>query len=328
MAALALWYVAPGRAEIRAGAEGEGAILVETLWSGLSRGTERLVFEGRVPPGEGARMRAPMQAGEFPFPVRYGYAAVGLVAEGPADLVGRAVFALAPHQTRFRAAPGQVVAVPAGVPPRRAILAANMETALNAIWDAGPGAEPGAGSRVAVIGAGLVGCLTAFLAAHVAGSAVTLIDTNPERRVAAAQIGVNFATGSPAGAAEGFDIVFHTSASAAGLATGLDLLAFEGTLIEMSWYGAGTVAVPLGGAFHSRRLTIRASQVGAVAPSRRGTTTHRDRLAEALALLADPRLDALITGEVAFEDLPARLPALLARDAPGIATAVRYRAEA
>ncbi|HEU0221663.1 MAG TPA: zinc-binding alcohol dehydrogenase [Paracoccaceae bacterium] len=316
----ALWYVAPGRAEIRLGAPGTGPLLVETLWSGLSRGTERLIFEGLVPPGEFTRMRAPMQEGELPFPVKYGYANAGRVREGPPQLLGRTVFALAPHQAAFRAGEEQVLPLPEGVPPRRATLAANMETALNAIWDAG--LAPG--SNVAVIGAGLVGCLTAYLARHQAGCTVTLVDPREERRLAASELGVNFApAGTPLGEC---GTVFHASASAEGLAAGLDMLALEGTLIEMSWYGAEPVPVPLGGAFHANRLRIVSSQVGHVAPSRRATTTRRGRLAEALALLADPRLDGLITTEIAFEELPARLPALLARDAPGIATAIRYQA--
>jgi NADPH:quinone reductase-like Zn-dependent oxidoreductase len=322
----ALWYVNAGQAEIRQGAAGAGPVRVETLWSGLSRGTERLVLEGRVPEGERERMRAPAQEGDFPFPVKYGYAAVGRVAEGPAELRGRIVFALHPHQAGFRCQPDFVLRVPEGVPARRAILAANMETALNAIWDAGLAA----GDRIAVIGAGLVGCLTAFLARHHAGAEATLIDRIAERRVTAAELGVRFVTSAEADTAlqKNFKTVFHTSASAAGLALGLDLLGFEGTLVEMSWFGAGPVPVPLGGAFHSRRLRIQSSQVGHVAPAMRASVSHRDRLARALALLADARLDALITGEVAFAGLPDALPRLLAQDAPGIATAVRYGAEA
>lgn len=314
----ALWYEAPGSAAVRDGAPGEGPVRVRSLWSGISRGTERLVFEGRVPASERERMRAPMQEGAFPFPVKYGYANVGRVTEGPEDLLGRTVFALAPHQVEFRTAPERVTPVPDAVPARRATLAANMETALNAVWDG----DVAPGDRVAVIGAGLVGVLTAFVARHHGGCDVTLVDKLGERQAVASALAVPFASDT-AGLGE-FKRVFHTSASAAGLATGLDLLAFEGTLVEMSWFGAEPVPVPLGGAFHSRRLRIVASQVGHVAPSRRATTGYRERMAQALALLADPRLDALITAEVAFVDLPARLPQILSRDAEGIATVIRY----
>ncbi|RMF32881.1 MAG: dehydrogenase [Alphaproteobacteria bacterium] len=314
----ALWYAGPGRAEIRPSAPGSGDVVVETLYSALSRGTERLVFEGRVPESERTRMRAPMQEGDFPFPVKYGYAAVGRVIAGPEALLGRVVFCLHPHQRAFVVPSTGVVPVPDGVPPRRATLAANMETALNAIWDAG--LEPG--QDVAVIGAGLLGCLVAHLAQTYADCNVTLADIRPQRRVTAGEIGVNFTTKLPAGA--GFATVFHTSASPAGLQAGLDALGFEGRLVELSWYGDRPVTLHLGGAFHSQRLSIVSSQVGAVAPSRRGRLSHRDRLAEALSLLRDDRLDALITSEIEFDRLADRIGEALGSRAEGIATIITY----
>ncbi|MEM8740169.1 MAG: zinc-binding alcohol dehydrogenase [Pseudomonadota bacterium] len=316
----ALWYVGPGQAEIRPAALGEGKVRVETLWSGLSRGTERLVFSGAVPQSEHLRMRAPAQEGAFPFPVKYGYAAVGRVTEGPTDLAGRIVFSLHPHQSVFCAHPERLLPVPEAVPPRRAILAANMETALNAIWDA----NPSPGSRVRVIGGGLVGCLTAWIAAHHAGCIVTLIDKLDARRAIADELAVTFASG--AAAQHEADLVFHCSASAEGLAAGLDALREEGRLIEMSWYGDRPVPVPLGAAFHAKRLTIVSSQVGRVAPSRRDRIAFRDRLAMALRLLDDPRLDVLITDEITFPDLPDALPVLLDPARTGtVGVAIAYR---
>ncbi|MEL6234670.1 MAG: zinc-binding alcohol dehydrogenase [Pseudomonadota bacterium] len=318
--ATALWYVAPGRAEIRPAALGEGGVRVETLWSGLSRGTERLVFSGAVPQSEHVRMRAPAQEGAFPFPVKYGYAAVGRVTEGPADLAGRIVFSLHPHQSVFCAHPERLLPVPEAVPPRRAILAANMETALNAVWDA----NPSPGSRVRVIGGGLVGCLTAWVAAHHAGCIVTLIDKLDARRAIADELAVTFASDAPA--QDAADLVFHCSASAEGLAAGLDALRDEGRLIEMSWYGDRPVSVPLGGAFHAKRLTIASSQVGRVAPSRRDRIAFRDRLGLALSLLDDPRLDALITDEITFRDVPDALPGLFDPARTGtVGVAIAYR---
>ncbi|MEM6487576.1 MAG: zinc-binding alcohol dehydrogenase [Pseudomonadota bacterium] len=318
----ALWYVSAQRAEIRPTALPpfhEGVIEIETEGSLLSRGTERLVFDGRVPPGEHARMRAPLQEGDFPFPVKYGYAAVGRVTAGPSDLVGRRVFALAPHQDRHRIPAAMAVPVPDGVPVGRAVLAANMETALNASWER---AIP-PGSRVLVVGLGLVGLLvTAVLAAR-GDLSLSATDLIAERADAVAPFGALFR--HPHEIAPGsVDLVFHTSASAAGLATALEALAFEGTVVELSWYGEGTVAVPLGGAFHANRLQILSSQVGHVAPTRRGRIGHRDRLAAALAHLADPRLDVCVTGSLPFAEAPAALPALLAPGAPGIATRLDY----
>lgn len=294
------------------------AVQLRTLWSGLSRGTERLVFEGRVPESEFDRMRAPHQRGAFPFPVVYGYSLVGLVEEGPQDLVGKTVFALHPHQSRCILPAADVTPLPASLPPRRATLAANMETALNALWDGGVGP----GDRVAIIGAGILGGLLAGLCSAIPGVEITLIDVQKSRRSLADHMNVSFVT--PDFAPSGCDVVFHTSSNASGLATAIDCAGFEATIIEMSWYGEGRIAVPLGGAFHSQRLRLICSQVGQVAPSRRARWPYARRLAKALDLLCDDRFDALITEETPFETLPETLPRLLAPGADGLATAIRY----
>ena len=319
--AIALIYVAPHRAVVRrveVPPLGPGMVEVETGFSALSRGTERLVAAGRVPESEHARMRAPFQEGDFPFPMKYGYAAAGTVVAGPEALIGRQVFALHPHQDRFRVPADAVVPLPPDVPAARAVLAANAETALNALWDAAP--RPG--MRVLVVGAGLLGALVAIFLSSLEGVAVHVTDKVGETAAIFADFPVKFR--APGGIGGGYDLAFHTSASAGGLAAALDALGFEGTCIELSWYGEGQVPVPLGGAFHSQRLTLKASQVGHVAPARRATTSRTERLAEAIGRLADPRLDQLVTGEVAFADLAAAIPRLLAADAPGIATRVVY----
>lgn len=305
----ALWYVAPGTAEIREEMLGDlaaGSVRVRALHGAISRGTEALIMAGRVPESEFQRMRAPLMGGAFPFPVKYGYATVGRVEAGLDDLVGRAVFTLHPHQTLFDLPAESVLALPGNVPPHRAILAANMETALNAVWDT----EPGQFRDVAVVGAGVVGALAGLLFHRLAGAKVTLVDIAPARAELAASLGLAFA--KPDRATGDRDLVVHTSASAAGLATALSLAADEATVLELSWYGAGDVAVPLGGAFHSRRLKLISSQVGKVAPSHRATWTHRQRLAAAIELLADDRLDTLLAPAIAFDDLPKRLPQVLA----------------
>ena len=320
--ARALWYTAAGQAELRETAlapPAAGWVEVETDFSALSRGTERLVWQGDVPVGERERMRAPFQEGAFPFPVKYGYAAVGRVIQGAEALAGQPVFVLHPHQDLFRVPVGAAVPIPQEVPARRAVLAANMETALNALWDASP--PPGA--RVAVVGLGLVGLLILALLSRRGDLRVTACDILPERERLASDFNVSFR--DPVALGGGQDFVFHTSAHPGGLAAGLAALRFEGTLIELSWYGGKPVPAPLGGAFHSQRLTIRSSQVGHVAPSRRASVTHRERLARAIALLDDARLDALLTEEVGFEELPVALPNLLEPGAPGIATVIRYR---
>jgi hypothetical protein len=306
--AQALWYIGPGRAEIREEALpplAQGEARVRALFGALSRGTESLILAGRVPASEFERMRAPFMGGNFPFPVKYGYSTVGRVEKGPADLLERIVFVLHPHQSLFNVPSSAVVVLPENVPPARAVLAANMETALNAVWDA----EPARGGRIAVVGAGVVGALVAFLCGRLAGGEVTLVDVNPARAEPARKLGVGFAR--PEAAPSDCGLVIHASGTAAGLATALSLAAFEATVLELSWYGDAQVPVPLGEAFHSRRLRLVSSQVGHVAPSHRASWTHHRRLAEAVTLLADARLDALLAPAAAFRDLPARLPDIL-----------------
>jgi NADPH:quinone reductase-like Zn-dependent oxidoreductase len=319
--AQALWYVAPGKAEIRAepvAPLAAGEVRVRAVASALSRGTERLVFAGRVPESEFERMRAPFMSGTFPFPVKYGYAMVGRVEEGPADLKGRLGFALYPHQTAFNLPIENFVPLPDGLPPERAVLAANMETALNALWDA----KPGPADRIAVVGAGVLGLLVARLCAQVPGTAVTLVDINRERAAIAAKLGAGFAV--PEKAPADCDIVFHTSASAAGLATALRLAGDEATVLELSWYGAEDVKVPLGDVFHSRRLKLISSQVGKIAPSHRPRWDYRRRLTAAVDLLNDRALDALIAQPVDFADLPAKLPHILNPTSGMLCQLIRY----
>jgi threonine dehydrogenase-like Zn-dependent dehydrogenase len=308
----AFWVTAPGRGEIRAvrlPAARDGDAVVRALYSGISRGTESLVHAGRVPPSEYARMRAPFQDGEFPAPVKYGYASVGVVEDGPAELRGHTAFCLYPHQTRYVVPAHALHRLPEDVPAARAVLAANLETAINGLWDA----APRVGDRIGVVGAGTVGCLVAWLAARLPGCRVQLIDVNPARERVAAALGVTFSL--PADAAAELDLVIHASGAPDGLATALRLAGDEATVVELSWFGDREVALPLGGAFHARRLTLRSSQVGTLPPAQRPRWTHRRRLELALTLLADPVLDVLISGESAFAALPATMAALAGTDA-------------
>lgn len=344
--ARALWYVKPGVVELRNVPLGQlepGKVVVRSQFSGVSRGTERLVMNGLVPPAEHDRMRAPLQEGAFPFPVKYGYCAVGTVEAGPPELKGRSVFCLHPHQTLFHAPAGMAVPLPDGLDPRRATLAANMETALNALWDSGAGPA----DRIVVVGAGIVGLLVAFLAARLPGADVTVLDPVESRRSLVEAFGASFSSplagkvprhaaaghqgrgrgGAPLDVDRGVekaDVVFHTSASEAGLASAIEAAGMEGTVVEMSWYGDKKIAVPLGGPFHSQRLKLISSQVGQVSAGRRPRWDYRRRMDAALRLLLDDRLDALLTTEIAFDEAPIKLPALLAPDAPGLAPVIRY----
>ena len=319
--ARAFWLREPGVGEIRrveVRDPGPGEVLVTTLRTGVSRGTETLVFRGGVPADQAVQMRAPFQEGDFPGPVKYGYLNVGRVDQGPPDLLGRTVFCLFPHQTAYVVPAAAVVAVPDDVPPDRAVLAGTVETAVNALWDA----APLVGDRVAVVGGGMVGLCVARLLTGVPGAEVTVVDVDPERAGVVTALGARFAP--PADAPGDRDLVVHASASAAGLQLSLDLLAPEATVVDLSWYGDTEVSLRLGGAFHSRRLSVRASQVGAVSPARRGRRSTKDRLRLALELLRDPAYDALVTGSSPFDELPEVLRGLSDGSLPALCHTVTY----
>jgi threonine dehydrogenase-like Zn-dependent dehydrogenase len=318
----AFWVVAPGRGEIRQEPLPDPSpddVVVRARYSGISRGTEAIVFRGRVPPAEYQRMRAPFQAGDFPAPVKYGYASVGEIERGPRDLEGRTAFVLYPHQTRYVVPSASVHVLPESVPAPRAVLAANLETAVNGIWDA----QPQVGDRVVVIGGGTVGCLAAWLASRIPGCEVELVDVNSHRAGVARALGVRFT--SPDKVSESADVVIHASGSPEGLALAFLVAGFEARIVELSWYGDGAVPVALGGTFHSRRLTLTSSQVGSVARSQRARWDTRRRMRLALDLLAHDELDAVITGESRFDELPVVMATL--SSAPGDALCHRIRYE-
>lgn len=321
--AVAFWLSRPGVGELRQTRVPDpepDQVLVRTRHSGISRGTELLVYRGGVPPTERRRMRAPFQEGELPGPVKYGYLNVGVVERGPASLRGRTVFCLHPHQDAYVVDAAAVTVVPNDVPARRAVLAGTVETAVNALWDA----APLIGHRVAVVGAGMVGACVARLLSRFPGVEVTLVDVDPGRATVADAMGVTFA--GPDEAPADRDLVVHASATAAGLQRSLDLLVDDGVVVDLSWYGDTPVPLSLGAAFHSRRLTIRSSQVGVVPPALRGRRTTGERLALALELLRDPAFDAVLTGRSAFCDLPATMARLAAGDLPGLCHVVDYDA--
>jgi 2-desacetyl-2-hydroxyethyl bacteriochlorophyllide A dehydrogenase len=318
--ARALWITAPSQAEIRSApldSPGREEALVRTSWSLISRGTERLVFHGEVGDA-GLGMSAPFQEGNFAFPIKYGYACVGIVEEGPEAWRGKTVFCLHPHQDMFVVPVCALFPVPVSVPSRRAALAATMETALNAVWD---GVILPC-DKVIVIGSGQIGLLVAALCARIPGTSVTVIDPDCHKQTLVESLGCLF---SPdAEGVEQTGTVFHASATQAGLATAFALTADEGNVIELSWYGQRPISVRLGSDFHSRRLRLISSQVGRVSASRRHAFTPANRLAKALTVLDDPRLDALLTHETPFEILPQTLPRIFDTSSSAPSWLIRY----
>lgn len=319
--ARAFWTVEPGRGELRPEAllqPAPGEVLVRALYSAVSRGTESLVFQGRVPLSEQQSMRCPHQVGDFPGPVKYGYSSVGRVLAGSVELLGQTVFCLFPHQSAYVVPASAVLPVPAAVPPERAVLAANLETAINAVWDA----EPRLGDRVSVVGAGVVGCLCAYLLARHPGVTVELVDLRVERAEIARAFGASFSV--PEQAQRERDLVMHASGREAGLRTSLALAGTDATVLELSWFGDAEVSLPLGGAFHVRRLGLRSSQVGTVSPRARKRFDHRARLALALELCKDPLLDLLIDSEAPFDELPEAMARLTMPERGSLCHRVRY----
>jgi NADPH:quinone reductase-like Zn-dependent oxidoreductase len=317
----AYWTMAPRHGVLRtepARAPGEDEALVRNICSGISRGTEMLVYAGYVPPEVADSMRAPFQAGNLPGPVKHGYLSVGLVEEGPVHLKGRRVFCLHPHQDRYVVPATALTPVPDDVPSDRAVLAGTVETGINALWDAGPRI----GDRIAVVGAGMVGGIIAALLRSFPLDRLQLVDVNSARSALAAALEVKLV--HPDDAAAENDLVFHCSATESGLARSLQLLGEEAKLIELSWYGTNEPRVPLGAAFHSRRLTIKASQVGAVASSRRARRTTGDRLALAMRLLTDPIFDTFITGHAPFGALPQTMESIFNGDTETLCQVIDY----
>jgi len=320
--ATAFWLDAPGRGALRVeevSDPGPGEVLVRTLYTGISRGTESRVFRGEVPVSERERMRAPFQAGDLPAPVKYGYLNVGVVERGSASIIGRTVFTLFPHQSAFTLPDSAVALVPAGVPARRAVLAGAVETAVNILWDA----APLVGDRVSIIGAGMIGCAVARLARALPGVEIAVVDLDRSRASVCAELGVSYV--HPDDAPNDRDLVVDTSGSEEGLELALRSAATEGEIIEASWFGDRAVTLHLGAQFHSRRLSIRSSQVGMVAPRRRGSRSHADRLALALHLLADPAFDALLTGTSTWQELPATMAAIANGSSPGLCHTIDWR---
>ncbi|WP_303289413.1 zinc-binding alcohol dehydrogenase [Marinobacter sp. SS5-14b] len=319
----AFWVTGPGQCELRPATFSEvectegSMVTVRTLFSGVSRGTESLVFNNRVPPGEYQRMQAPWQEGRFPFPVKYGYANVGEVTEGPESLLGQRVFCLYPHQQCYRVPASAVTILPKGVPPERAVLAANMETAINGLWDA----QPAVGDRVAVVGLGVVGLLSAWLVRQIPGVDLLAVDTNPARRAAAEALGLPFATEATA---RDCDLVIHASGHSRGLESALSMAGQDARIVELSWYGDATVTVPLGHAFHPNRLELKSSQVGQIPPARQPRWSYQRRLNLALSLLKAPELDVLISGECHFRQLPDVADSLFSSSADALCHRIIY----
>lgn len=317
--ARAYWATGPYQAELRAERLPPllpGEVRVRAEYGAVSRGTEAIVARGGVPAGLAEAMRCPFQRGAFPFPVKYGYATVGVIEAGPPERLGERVFALHPHQDRFNLPAEAAHPLPPDLPPERAVLAANMETALNGVWDAGAAA----GDRIVVLGAGVVGLLAAWLASRIPATEVRVEEPLAARRRAAQSLGLRTEPGEPGCA----DLVIEASGAPDALDRAFELGGAEATVVCLGWYADRPVTAALGGAFFQRRQRLIASQVGSVPAQRARRWPPARRLRTALDLLRDPALDRLVTGECRFEDLPRVLPELARAPGATLCHRIRY----
>lgn len=319
--AKALWFRTRGHAEIleeRLPRLRPGWCRLHTLFSAISPGTERLVYSGEVPEDLHREMRCPYMGGKFPFPVKYGYSLVGKITEGPEDSIGSVVHVLHPHQDQCIVRTEHTFPIPPQVPPSRATLASNLETAVNAIWDS----EVTIGEHALIIGFGAVGSLVARLLSFMSGIKLEIVDANPSKIALAEKMG--FKACDPGSVSGNFDLAFHASRSSDGLQLAVDRVGFEGRIIELSWYGTNKISLSLGGTFHSQRKAILSSQVATPSRRQRSRWDHARRRSLVFELLERSEFDSHITHSVPFGGLPDIYNKLKAHPTEGLSYLVKY----
>ncbi|MEM9671559.1 MAG: zinc-binding alcohol dehydrogenase [Bacteroidota bacterium] len=315
----ALWHLSERESSIRSQSLPPlktDECLIESLFSLVSSGTETLVANGQVPAELQDSMQVPYMEGSFGFPLKYGYSLVGKVIEGSENLVDRYVHLLHPHQQHCVVKETDVTVIPEGIPPQRAVLASNLETALNAVWDS----HLSAGDRVLVVGMGLIGSLVALLASQFPATQIRVAETDPTRQSLAREQG--FSLYDPSDTP--FDVAFHSSGSSTGLQTAIDAVGYEGQVIELSWYGTRSAEVKLGGSFHQQRKQIISSQVSQLPAHRQARWDYRRRKQTVLDLLQDDGWDDFLTATVDFTDVPALFDQLRLGDRSQLSWTLRY----
>ncbi len=330
MKARAVHFVAPRRVELRAvdlASPTGRRVLVATEYSGISSGTELLAYRGEMDPELPLDETLGALAGTFAYPFRYGYSAVGRVLR-PAGALreGQLVFAFHPHQDRFVVDACQAVPVD-GVDPRTATLYPLVETALQVCLDA----APRLGETVVVVGLGAVGILVAALLGR-AGAGVLGSEPLAARRATATAFGVRAVAPDQLGEAvaretggRGADLLVEASGNPEALAWSLALLAHEGVALVCSWYGTKPAVLPLGAAFHRRRLAIRSTQVSTLPAALTARWDRRRRAELAWRLVGELPLPVLATHEFPFEQAADAYACLDSAAGNPIHVALRYR---
>ena len=320
--ASAYWVVEQARGEIRESPLPrlpEKGCEIAVTCSGISPGTERLVGTGGVPDDLAERMACRYMEGRFSFPLKYGYATVGRVGAGEGR--GERVFCMHPHQDRIRVDASHIVALPEYIPDHRACLLPNLETAWNAVMD---GDLPAGEANPGVVGGGPVGTLVAFVLARNSGDRVPLFETDADRRKRISRLGWADSRDPDTAGDTDFTHLFHCSGTSQGLQFSIDHVGFEGTVIDLSWYGDRRVCLELGRSFHYDRKRIIASQVSTLAAPVRAAMSLAGRTELILELLVDRGLDAMIGPLVPFADLPGFMEKLYGGHTPGLCPVVTY----
>ncbi|MEN0004557.1 MAG: zinc-binding alcohol dehydrogenase [Bacteroidota bacterium] len=314
----ALWHLSSSTSSLLSSAipaPKEGQCLVKSEFSLISLGTERLVASGAVPVDLHQNMRVPYMEGSFELPVKYGYSLVGQVVTQGYPLSGKKVHLMHPHQSYCIVEAEALTLIPEKVPIRRAVLASNLETAVNAVWDS----QVQIGDRVLVVGFGMIGALTALLLQQIAGVEVYIAERLPQRRALAQQLDFQLLAEET-----DFDITFHTSSSSSGLQMAIDRLGYEGTSVELSWYGTKEVSMQLGASFHQQRKRLIASQVGQVPGSKQNRWDYRRRKQLVFQLLQQEKFDQLLTHEISLSEAPALFGKLREGTLEGIGWTIKY----
>ncbi len=267
-----------------------GSIKINTNFSMISTGTERLVAKCEVPASIQAEMSVPYMKGDFDLPVKFGYACGGQAQDG------KHYHYMHPHQDICIVNKEALFCLDNGLPPFKIPLVSNMETVLNAIWDS----EYAESDKIAVCGFGNVGSLLANTLRLYAQKEAAIIEKEDWKKQKAQDMGWDVSSKEDAR----YDIIFHTTGSAAGLQYCIDHLNEEGKVIELSWYGTKKVNLRLGEDFHYKRLSIKSSQVGKISPTVRDEIDYKKRKEIAADLLLDTSYDKLVTNIVAWEDVP------------------------
>jgi 2-desacetyl-2-hydroxyethyl bacteriochlorophyllide A dehydrogenase len=305
-----LWFVSPGSVEVREeplAAPGPGEVLVQSVVSAISPGTEMLVYRGQVPADMALDASIPGLTDTFSYPVKYGYATVGRVTGLGAGVSPewheRLVFALHPHESHFVTSPDELVPVPSGLGNEHAALFPHAEAAVTFLMDG----RPAVGEDVAVFGQGVVGLMTTAFLARLPLTRLVTIDLHPLRRERSLELGahtwLDAATLDAMGGA--FDLAYELSGSPAALDQAIAVTGFNGRVVIGSWYGDKRVELGLGRAFHRSRITLVSSQVSTIDPQWQGRWDKARRAAVAWRMLAGVDPGLLVTHRFPFSEAAA-----------------------